>query len=501
MSVAGLVDRYARAIALAIALLAGAGIVAGTNLPSSIYPRLEFPRVVIIGHSGTLPARAMMMSVTRPLEQSVMEVPGIRRVRSTTFRGATEISAQFEPSSDMVVALQQVQGKIDDARTTLPDGTDLIVERLTPAAFPMYILNLTGPLSSADLYDYAFYVMRPRLARVAGAGQVEVASSDTREIEVVTDPARLLASGLTVHDVAEKLKAANALAPVGRYSSGGVQQLVLASGLWTSVDQIAETPIAIRRDGVLRVKDVGEVFRGAPDRTGLITGNGKDAASVSVSQQVGANILDIETSVQEAVNELARALPAGLHITKVYDLAEFVRASIANVRDAILIGGALAVIILLLFLRDWRLTLVAAITLPLAVLMTFDVMHLFGESINLMSMGGLAVAIGLVIDDAVVVVEGIHRRVQEGSAAPVGGAITDLTAPVISSTLTTVVVFAPLGLLSGVVGQFFRALSLTLSAAVLASLVLALTLIPLMARWGIKRDEAAPSHGSGRIDR
>ncbi len=234
------------------------------------------------------------------------------------------------------------------------------------------------------------------------------------------------------------------------------------------------------------------MFPGAPDRTGLITGNGRDAASISVSQQVGANILEIEAGVEQAVTELARALPAGLHITKVYDLAEFVRASIANVRDAILIGGFLAVIILLLFLRDWRLTLVAAITLPLAVLMTFVVMHLFGESINLMSMGGLAVAIGLVIDDAVVVVEGIHRRVQEGSAAPVADAIADLTAPVISSTLTTVVVFAPLGLLSGVVGQFFRALSLTLSAAVLASLLLALTLIPLLARWGIRKTGRPP---------
>ena len=498
MTLADLVDRYGRAIVLSVTLLAGAGLIASGGLPSSIYPRLEFPRVVIIGHSGTLPARTMMLSVTRPLEQAVMEVPGIRRVRSTTFRGATEISAQFEPSSDMVVALQQVQGKIDDARPTLPSGTDLIVERLTPAAFPMYILNLTGPLSSADLHDYAFYVMRPRLARVAGAGQVEVSASDTREIQVVTDPTKLLAAGLTVHEVAEKLKAANELAPVGRYSSGGVQQLVLASGLWSSIDQIADTPISVRPEGVLRVKDVGQVFPGAPDRTGLITGNGRDAASVSVSQQVGANILDIEAGVQEAVDELARALPAGLHITKVYDLAEFVRASIANVRDAILIGGFLAVVILLLFLRDWRLTLVASVTLPLAVLITFVVMRLFGESINLMSMGGLAVAIGLVIDDAVVVVEGIHRRVQEGSATPVADALTDLTGPVVSSTLTTVVVFAPLGLLSGVVGQFFRALSLTLSAAVLASLVLALTLIPLLARWGIKSDRPN-EHPGGRL--
>ena len=499
MTLSGVVERYGRAILLAVALMSVAGFVAGLRLPSSIYPRLEFPRVVIIGHSGTLPARAMMLAVTRPLEQAIMEVPGIRRVRSTTFRGATEISAQFEPSTDMVVALQQVQGKVDDERPSLPAGTDLIVERLTPAAFPMYILNLSGSISAADLYDYAFYVMRPRLARVAGAGQVSVSASDTREIEVVADPAKLLAAGVTVHDVAERLKAANQLAPVGRYASGGVQQLVLASGLWPSIDAIAQTPVSVRPDGVMTVRDVATVFPGAPDRVGLISGNGRDVASISVSQQVGANILDIETGVQQAVDDLARALPAGLRITKVYDLAEFVRASIANVRDAILIGGFLAVIILLLFLRDWRLTLIAAVTLPLAVLMAFLVMRFFGESINLMSMGGLAVAIGLVIDDAVVVVEGIHRRVQDGSATPVVDAIGDLTAPVVSSTLTTVVVFAPLGLLSGVVGQFFRALSLTLSAAVLASLLLALTVIPHLARWGIRRDRPN-AHAANRID-
>src|SRR6266542_3047549 len=500
MSLSGLVDRYGRAILLAVSLLAVAGLAAGWALPSSIYPRLEFPRVVIIGHSGTLPARAMMLSVTRPLEQAVMEVPGIRRVRSTTFRGAAEISAQFEPSTDMVVALQQVQGKVDDERPSLPEGTDLIVERLTPAAFPMYILNLSGPVPTADLYDYGFYVMRPRLARVAGAAQVSVSASDTREIEVVADPSKLLAAGLTVHDVAVRLKEANQLAPVGRYATGGVQQLVLASGLWPSIPDIAQTPVSVRPEGVVRVSDVATVFPGSPDRVGLITGNGRDVASVSVSQQVGANILEIEAGVQQAVDELARALPAGLHITKVYDLAEFVRASIANVRDAILIGGFLAVVILLLFLRDWRLTLVAAVTLPLAVLMAFVVMRFFGESINLMSMGGLAVAIGLVIDDAVVVVEGIHRRVQDGSPTPVADAIGDLTAPIVSSTLTTVVVFAPLGLLSGVVGQFFRALSLTLTAAVLASLILSLTVIPHLARWGIIRDRPAAPHQRNRID-
>ncbi|MBI1874408.1 MAG: efflux RND transporter permease subunit [Acidobacteria bacterium] len=527
MTLASIVERHGRAIALVTLLAAGAGLVAGASLPSSIYPPLEFPRIVIIGHSGTLPARSMMLNVARPLEQSVMEVPGIRRVRSITFRGATEISAQFDPASDMVVSLQQVQSRLAEVRASLPEGTELIAERLTPAAFPMFIQSLTGPLAPVDLHDYAFYVMRPRLARVAGAGHVLVLASDTREIEVVADPARLLAAGLTVHDLAQALKATNQLAPVGRYATGGVQELVLASGLWPSLERIAETPVVVKPGATLRLSNIGEVFVGAPDRTTLVTGNGRDAAVVAVSQQIGANILDIQRGIQAAIDELARALPAGLRITKVYDLAEFVEAAIANVRDAIIIGGLLAVGVLLLFLREWRLTLVASITLPLTVVTTFLFMRWFGDSINLMSMGGLAVAIGLVIDDAVVVVEGIHRRVEEegrerdgaerGEGAPrateLGGAqgsppfkqvldaVGELVAPVVSSTLTTVVVFAPLGLLSGVVGQFFRALSLTLSAAVLVSLVLALTLIPLLARWAVIRTRRPPGVAHrGRID-
>jgi multidrug efflux pump subunit AcrB len=195
------------------------------------------------------------------------------------------------------------------------------------------------------------------------------------------------------------------------------------------------------------------VAPGAPDRTMLITGNGREAVSISIAQQIGANILDLKRGVDDTIASLARSLPAGIRISRVYDLAEFVEESIASVRDAILIGGVLAIIVLLVFLRDWRLTMIAAITLPMAVIPTFVFMWLFGGTINLMSLGGLAVAIGLVIDDAVVVVENIHRRAGEGGDSVVG-AVQQLMAPLVSSTLTTVVVFAPLGLLSGVPDNF-----------------------------------------------
>ena len=303
---------------------------------------------------------------------------------------------------------------------------------------------------------------------------------------------------LTIDDVSDALTGTNQLSPIGRYPENGVQHLILASGLWTNVDEIGDTPIprtkANDQPVALRVRDVATVVNGAPDRTTLIGGSGGESAAITISQQVGANVLSVRDGVDAELKNLSRTLPSGLLITKTYDLAEFVAAAITNVRDAILIGGFLAVIVLLIFLRNWRLTFVASITLPLTVLATFLVMWMFDESINVMSMGGLAVAIGLVIDDAVVVVESIHRRLVEGAGVgAVHAATKELFKPVVGSTLTTVVVFAPLGMLSGVVGQFFRALSVTLSVAVLVSLVLAFTLIPLLAQWLLKPADA-PAH-------
>ena len=499
MSVAALALKHARALGLLAAALVISGAIAARALPSAIYPPLQFPRIVIVAHSGTLPPLSMSLIVTRPIEQVVMAVPGIRRVRSKSIRGASEISAQFAPSTDMVIALQMVQNRVAEITGDLPAGTELRVERMTPEIFPVFILSLTGALPTPDLHDFANFVVRPELARIPGAGIIEVQSSDTREIEVVLDPGKLTASGLTVVDVADALKSQNTILPVGRFQESGLQHLTLASGLWKDLDQIAAAPVKITGSATIRVSDIGSVTRGAPDRTLLVTGNGGDAVVMTIAQQIGANILDLQTGLGGALARISKTLPAGIRISRVYDLAEFVAESIASVRDAILVGGLLAIVVLLVFLRDWRLTMVAAITLPLAVVPTFVFMWLFGGTINLMSMGGLAVAIGLVIDDAVVVVENIHRRAGEGGSSVVD-AVQQLMGPLVSSTLTTVVVFAPLALLSGVPGQFFRALSLSLSVAVLLSLALSISIVPLMARWATTGHRPA-GELHGRLDR
>ncbi|HUL72186.1 MAG TPA: efflux RND transporter permease subunit [Vicinamibacterales bacterium] len=502
MNPARLAVRQSRTVLLLTLFVTAAGAVASVNLPSSIYPPLVFPRIAVIALAGTTPAVSMTLTVARPLEQAIMEVPGIRTVRSRTFRGATEISALFAPSTDMIVALQQVQGHIAAIRESLPADLELTVDRLTPSTFPMYAFNLTGGLSSAELHDVGFYIIRPALSRVPGVGKVEVLSSDTREIEVIVDPSRMLAANLTVDDVSEALKNTNLLAPAGRYEGNGLQHLVLASGLWESADQIGTTPISVKDGATIRVSDVASVAPGAPDRTTLVVGPTGDATAITVAQQVGANVLTVRAGVENALLELRRALPKGLNFVKTYDLAEFVSTAIANVRDAIIVGGVLAILVLLVFLRNWRLTIVAALTLPLTVVATFLFMWLFGESINVMSMGGLAVAIGLVIDDAVVVIENIHRRLSHGGGLEsIERATQELVAPVVGSTLTTVVVFAPLGLLTGVVGQFFKALSLTLSIAVLISLLFALFLIPLLARVSARRYRIADTDAAAHEER
>ncbi|HKW03236.1 MAG TPA: efflux RND transporter permease subunit [Vicinamibacterales bacterium] len=499
MNPARVATRNSRAVLLLTLFLTVAGAIASVSLPSSIYPPLQFPRIVVIAHAGTLPANSMTLTVARPIEQAIMEVPGIRRVRSRTFRGASEISAQFDPATDMIVALQQVQSRLAEIRGSLPADTDLVVDRLTPAAFPMYSFNLIGGLSPAELHDIAFYDIRPAVSRVPGVGNVEVLSSDTREVEVIVDPDKIRAANLTVDDVGEALRKANQLTPVGRYTENGLQHLVLASGLWDAVGDIGKTPIVVKDGATLRVADIATVVPGAPDRTRLVVAQGGNASLVAISQQVGANILTIRAGIEDVLQQLKTSLPKGLKLIKTYDLAAFVSTAIDNVRDAIVVGGVLAILVLLVFLRNLRLTIVAASTLPLTVIGTFFFMWLFGESINLMSMGGLAVAIGLVIDDAVVVVENIHRRVKEGGTREsIEEATRELVAPVVGSTLTTVVVFAPLGLLTGVVGQFFKALSLTLSIAVLISLVLALFLIPLLARFTVREGSAAESTSAPR---
>ena len=500
-SVAGLVGAQRRFVYLVIALLCAAGVAAALRLPSAIYPELQFPRITIVAQGSALGARQVVFVITQPLEEAISVVPGVTRVQSRSIRGASEISVTFSASTDMAYALQQTQARVNQVAGTLPAGLDIQVERLSPSLFPIISYNLEGG-EPARLYDIARYQIRPVLSRVPGVGRVEVQASDVREIEVIADPVRLAEQGLSYDDVAAAIRGSTAVNAVGRVAQDYKQYLVVTAPLATSAEQIGNVVLG---KGGIRVRDVATVEVGTEDHVRIVAGDGRPAALLNITRQVGGNTTAIADSVAGAAAELSKTLPPGIILKPVYDQASLVRDATKSVRDAMIIGAVLAVIILFLFLRKGRITAISASSIPLTLAITVFIMSLVGQTFNLMTLGAMAIAIGIVIDDAVVVSENIVRHLgfTPDRERAIREAVQELIIPVTTSTITTVVVFLPLRLLEGVVGQFFAALSITLTIAVLVSLVLAVTIIPLLAEAFLTADvpeeELAPVSGTAPV--
>ncbi|OLC08312.1 MAG: hypothetical protein AUH42_01835 [Gemmatimonadetes bacterium 13_1_40CM_70_11] len=485
-------SRQRRFVYLLVALLSIAGLWGALVLPSAIYPELNFSRITIVAEGSTLGARQVVFSITRPLEEAVSVVPGVTRVRSHSIRGASEISITFAPGTDMGYALQLVRARVNQVAGALPPGLDVEVERLAPSLFPIVSYNLEGG-DPATLYDLARYMIKPLISRVPGVGRVEVQGSDVREIEVVADPARLAAQGLTYTALAAAIRDAVTVQAVGRVAQDYRQYLIVTDQEAHDLEDIQ----AVVLENGLRVRDVATVRVGTEDHVRIIAGDGKPAALINVTRQVGGNTLAVADSVARIVAGLAATLPPGVHLKPVYDQAALVRDAVRSVRDAMLVGATLAVLVLLLFLRHGRITAISAAAIPLTLAITVFVMSLIGQTFNLMTLGAMAIAIGLVIDDAVVITENIarHLALTDDRFRAIRDAVQELIWPVTTSTITTVVVFLPLGLLQGVVGQFFAALATTLTVAVLVSLGLALTIIPLLAEQFVTAHEVAAATG------
>ncbi|MFI5213583.1 MAG: efflux RND transporter permease subunit, partial [Gemmatimonadales bacterium] len=440
----------------------------------------------------------------RPIEEAVSVVPGVRRVRSRSIRGGAEINVTFAPSTDMIFALQQVQARVNQVRGSLPADLDIQVERLAPSLFPILSYNVEGG-DPATLYDIARYQIRPLISRVPGVGRVDVMGTDVREIEVVADPARLAAQGLSFADLAAAIKASTTVDAVGRMPENYKQYLIVTAQEAHSTGDIGDVVVGHG----LRVRDLATVTPGTEDHVRIIAGDGRPVAALNITRQVGGSTLAIADSITHLAATIQTTLPPGVRLKPLYDQASLVRDAVRSVRDAMLIGAALAVLVLLVFLRHARITAISASAIPLTMAITVFVMSLVGQTFNLMTLGAMAIAIGLVIDDAVVVTENIvrHMHLNPDRSLAIRAAVQELIWPVTTSTITTVVVFLPLGLLTGVVGQFFHALSITLAIAVLVSLLLALTIIPLMceqyltARDAESAGAAAPGRAQAALTR
>jgi CzcA family heavy metal efflux pump len=493
-SLAGAVASQRRFVYLVTALLCAGGIWSALRLPSAIYPELQFPRIAIVAQGSALGARQVVFAITQPIEEAVSVVPGVTRVTSRSIRGASEISVTFAPSTDMAYALQQTQARVNQLRGSLDPNLDIEIERLSPSLFPIISYNLEGG-TPAVLYDIARFQIRPVLSRVPGVGRVDVQASDVREIEVIADPVRLAEQGISYDDLATAIKSSTAAAAVGRVAQDYKQLLIVTASEATTAEDVGN--VVVGRG--LRVKDVATVEMGTEDHVRIVAGDGQPAALLNITRQVGGNTVTIADSVDKAAQQLSKTLPKGIVLKAVYDQATLVRDATTSVRDAMLVGALLAVVILFIFLRKARITAISAASIPLTLAITVFVMSLVGQTFNLMTLGAMAIAIGIVIDDAVVISENIVRHLgfTPDRDRAIREAVQELIVPVTTSTVTTVVVFLPLRLLEGVVGQFFAALSITLTIAVLISLVLAVTIIPLLAEAFLRAEPEREATAGG----
>jgi CzcA family heavy metal efflux pump len=473
---------YFGVVLLAVVFLFAAGIYSAFKIPSGIYPEVAFPRVAVIASVPGLGIKSVEVAVTRTLERALSVVLGVTRVRSKTVRGASELSIDFAPETDMVQALNDVRARVAEAGSSLPANTQLIIERQTPSVFPIISVVVFGSRTLADLRDYAFYDLQPRISRLTDVSYVTVQGGDVREILVEVDPLALTAANLSIDDVARQIGKSQLIKAVGRIDRTSLSYQVMADTLVERPEDLEDLAVAGTPEAPVRLGGLARVSISHEDRLVMVSSDAGDAVTLTVFRRLGGNALAISSKLEGVLAEAARSAPPGIRIQTVYDQAELVKTSLANVRDAILVGGLFSIVTLFLFLKSVRATMIALVSIPTTLVISFFFLRLSGDTLNLMSLGGLAIAIGLVIDDTVVVVENIARHLEKGRQGEqaIDEASREITGAVIGSTLTTVLVFVPLAFITGVVGQFFQSLCLSLGIAVLVSMVISLTLIPML---------------------
>jgi CzcA family heavy metal efflux pump len=489
--------RSTRTIFFFVLVLTIAGIYAATQVPISVFPETNFPRVVIGIDNGVMPIEQMQVTITKPIEDAINSVPGLLTVRSTTSRGSAEISLFFAWNSDMFHTLQLVDAALSKVEQTLPATAKITTNRLTFATFPILGYSLTSEtVPQTRLWETATYDLKPPLNRIAGVSTVLVQGGLVPEFHIVPSLAKLQTAGVTISDLVNAVQASNVIDSPGLYEEN--HQLILGLVGAQVHDPVALGQLVLKTtaNGVpVRVADVATVQSSTMPVYTTVTANGRNAVLLTIARQPTGNTVAVANAVAAEVAQLQKKLPPGVKLEPFYDQSQLVRESISSVRDAILIGLILACVILFLFLRDWSSSLIAGLVIPVTVAVTIFFLWILGESFNLMTLGGLAAAIGLVIDDAIVVVENIvlHRNSGEDRIDAVRKALQEITAPLIGSTITPVVVFLPLIAVTGVTGSFFRALATTMTAALLTSLLLALTWTPGLSLHLLRNRPGNPS--------
>ena len=501
MNFAAWSGNHRRSILFLLVLLALGGAASLFQLPAALFPDVSFPRVRVSLDAGTQPAQEMMLKVTRPVERAVRAVPGVRSVSSTTSRGSTDISINFDWGSDMVSALLQVESAINQVMPDLPPGTRFSAKRMYPANYTGVVAySLTSDkLSQVELRDLAEYQMVAYLSSVAGVAQVTVQGGDQAEYRVSVVPARLKALGLSIGDVAQAVSASNVLMAVGHLQDQYKLYLEVSDTRFKNLAEIRHTVLRSGANGQVQLEDVANVRLATAPKYTRFTADGKQAVLLNVYQQPGASVIKLSQDLKARLAQFQPKMPQGVKLHQWYDQSVLVAVSRDSVVEAIFIGIVLAGVVLFVFLRSVKITLVAIIAVPAVLAATMLLLYALGMTLNIITLGGMAAAVGLIIDDVIVMIEQVVRRVQETGehgTRRVLAAAREFTHPQVGSSASTIIIFVPLAFLTGVTGAFFKALSLTMAVSLFISFLVAWLVVPLLADFmlgpkDIEREKAS----------
>ena len=495
--------RHRRFLLFLLLLLTLGGLLAAQKLPVALFPQVSFPRIEVSVDAGNMPISQTQIALTLPLEQALRAVPGVRKIRSTTARGAADISVQFAWGSDMQSALLQVEAAINQELPKLPADTQFRARRMDPTVDPILGLALTSSqLDPVALRRVAYYQLRPRLLSIPGVAQVTVQGGAQEEFQVVVDPWLLQHYGLSYADVEKALAGSNTIEAVGRSQRHYRLYQILSTSHLVNGEEIGKTILKSGPEGIVDLADVAKITQGTRPAWTTVTANGKNAVLLNILQQPGGNTVAIDRALRKLLQSSVASLPAGVQISTWYDQSQLITAAAGSVRDAIIIGAILAALVLFAFLRNLRLTLIVAITLPSVLIASALVLYVLHQSFNIMTLGGMAAAVGLVVDDVVVMLEHLMRRIsEERENWSILHLAQELSTPLAGSSAATLIIFLPLAFLSGVTGAFFQALAIAIAAALLISFLVTFLAVPVLAQLLLRQKDADKAEHQGSLQR
>jgi heavy metal efflux system protein len=491
--------KYKNPVAIIMVIILFAGIYALTHIQSGLFPDVTFPKIKIIADNGEQPVDKMTVSVTVPLENAIKRVQDLTLIKSATSRGSCEISAFFNWNSDIDLDKQRVEARINEIKQNLPQGINITVEKMNPSIFPIMGFALEGKgLSEIELGNIAEYTIKPFLSRIDGVSEIAVAGRKVQEFQIILDPVKLANLKLTPKTVADKISQSNFISSTGYINEYDRLYLTLTESTQNNIQDLENLPVFNNKNRVIELKDIAKVQIGPEKSYVKIKANGKVVPIIHVLKQPNANLIDVEKAIKSQLPQLQKILPKGVTLTPFYDQAVFVSDAIGSIRDVVWIGLLLAILMTIIFLRSFKASSVILVTIPVTLSLTFVVLYAIGYTINIMTIGAIAAAIGLIIDDAIVVVEQIHRTHEENpeetSNTLVIKAIRYLIPAMVGSSLSTIVIFLPFFLMRGVAGAYFKVLTNTMIITLVCSFFVTWIILPVIYLLFSKKESKLEVH-------